>query len=268
MVNGNSNADSATGVKAVSTSFAIIDALKNMNGGRVTDIVDYTEFSKGAVYKHLNTLMEYDLVIKEGTEYRLGFRFLDYGGWLRAQYMGSEMIKPRICELAEETNEVAMFAVREKGRIITLFRENGNRGVSTRTRLGRRLYPNQTAGGKAILSQLPESEIQSVIDAVGLPRATENTITDKAELLDELEITRERGYAINNEESTEGVVAIAVPLVPDDTVIGACSITGPRHRMSDDRLQEDISQLVLSVVNELELNIAHSNVAVGKFHSG
>lgn len=267
MPNNNSSTSPTTEVKAVSTSFAIIDALKDMNGGRVTDIVDHTGFSKGAVYKHLNTLMDHDLVIKEGTEYRLGFRFLDYGGWLRAHYIGSEMIKPQICELAEETNEVAMFAVREKGRIVTLFRENGSRGVSTRTRLGRRLYPNQTAGGKAILSQLSESEIQSVIDAVGLPRATENTITDKAELLNELDTIQERGYAINNEESTEGVVAIAVPLVPNDTVIGACSITGPRHRMSDERLQEDISQLVLSVVNELELNIAHSNVPIGEFHS-
>lgn len=266
MDNDSHDSESGSGVKAVGTSITIIDALKEMNGGRVTDIVDYTGFSKGAVYKHLYTLMQHDFVVKENNEYRLGFRFLDYGGWLRTHYVGSEIIKPQIRELAEKTNEVAMFAIYEKGWIITLFRENGNRGVFTRTRLGRRLYPNQTAGGKAILSQLPKSDVQSVIDTAGLPRATENTITDEAELMDELETVRDRGYALNIEESTEGVTAIAAPLVPDDAVIGACSITGPRHRMDDTRLQGDISQLLLSVVNELELNIAHSHMPTTEGH--
>lgn len=256
------------GVKAVETSFTIVETLKEMGGGKVTEIVDRTGLSKGAVYKHLSTLMEHDFVVKNGSEYNLGFRFLDYGGWLRSHYIGSEIIKPQIQELAEETNEVALFAIREKGRIITLFRENGNQGVFTRTRLGRRLYPNQTAGGKAILSQLPESEVEHIVDTVGLPKATENTITDEAELLAELETIRERGYALNKEESTEGLIAIGVPLVPGDTVIGACSVAGPRHRMDDERLREDISGMLLSVVNELELNITHSQESVSTFGSG
>lgn len=259
---------SGSGVKAVETSLTIVETLKEIGGGKVNEVVDETGLSKGAVYKHLSTLMDHGFVVKDGSDYTLGFRFLDYGGWLRSNYIGSEIIKPQIQELAEETNEVAGFAIRENDRVITLFRENGNRGVFTRTRLGRRLYLNQTAGGKAILAQLPESEVRRIIDDVGLPKATENTITDEDELMAELAETRERGYALNDRESTEGLVAIAVPLAPGGTVIGACSVAGPRHRMDDERISEDISERLLSVVNELELNIIHSQESVTTFGSG
>lgn len=230
--------------------------------------MDETGLSKGAVYKHLTTLTAHDFVVKEGNEYHLGFRFLDYGGWLRSRYIGSVLIKSRIRELADETNEVALFGIRENAHKVTLFRENGTQGVFTRTRLGRRLYLHQTAGGKAILSQAPESDVKRLCESVGLPKATENTITEEEELFEELDRIRDRGYALNEEESTEGLVAISVPLVPNDTVIGACSIAGPLHRMDTERLSEDIVPMLLSAVNELELNITHSQKSVSTFGSG
>lgn len=259
------DAPSGGGVKAVETSLAVLEALRQMGGGRVTDVVDRTGLSKGAVYKHLTTLTEHDFVVKEGNDYHLGFRFLEYGGWLRSRYVGSELVKPRIRELADETNEVAHFAIREKNHVITLFRENGTQGVFTRTRLGRRLHLHQTAGGKMLLAHLPPSEVDAIVDAVGLPSATAHTITDREDLRVELETARERGFAVNREESTKGVVAVAVPLAPDDTVVGACSVAGPRHRMSDERIEGELVDLLSSVVTELELNITHSHGPVGKF---
>lgn len=262
------HATSGGGVKSVETSLRIVEALRGKGGAKVSELVDVTDLSKGAVYKHLTTLMRHDFVVKKDNEYHLGFRFLDYGGWLRSHYVGSALIKPQVRELADETNEVALFGIRENNHKVTLFRENGNRGVFTRTRLGRRLYLHQTAGGKAILSQLPASEVTHLCETVGLPRATENTITDEAELLEELERVRERGYALNKEESTDGLVSISVPLVPDGRVIGACGIAGPLHRMDDERLTEEMAPMLLSAVNELELNITHSQKSVSTFGSG
>lgn len=267
MTGTDANAGTNARIQSVETSMEIMQTLRALGGARVADIVDETGLSKGAVYKHLATLMTQDFVVKRGSEYRLGFRFLDYGGWLRSRYVGSEIIKAKIQELATETNEVALFAIRENDHVVTLFRENGNRGVSTRTRLGRRLYINQTAGGKAILSQLPEDEVRAIVESTGLPRATESTITDESELFDALERIRDRGYAFNREESTDGLVAVAVPLVSGDAVIGACSVAGPRHRMSDERIEDEIIGMLLSVANELELNITHSQSSANVFGS-
>ncbi|MEY7851665.1 IclR family transcriptional regulator [Natrarchaeobius sp. A-rgal3] len=251
-------AKDAPTIKSVETSFAIVEALQDLESATMTEIAEYTDLSKGGIYKHLKTLQANSFVIKDGNEYRLGLRFLDVGGQLRFKYPGASIIKAKIQELAEETNEACLFTVRENDRAVTLFRETGNRGVSTRTRVGTRLYLHQTAGGKAILSQLPRSDVEDLIETAGLPRATSNTITEPEALFDELEEVRERGYAYNRAESTEGLIAIAAPLVPNETVLGACAITGPYHRMKGDTLTNEVPDMLLSVVNELELNIAHS----------
>ncbi|MFC7009793.1 IclR family transcriptional regulator [Halalkalicoccus salilacus] len=130
--------------------------------------------------------------------------------------------------------------------------------MSTRTRIGKRLYPHETAAGKTILFQLSQAEVEQIINEVGLPAVTENTITDEVEFLDELDTVRDQGYALNLGESVEGLVAIAVPLVLDKEVLGTCSVTGPYHRMKGDPLNEEIADTLLSFVIELELNIAHS----------
>jgi DNA-binding IclR family transcriptional regulator len=249
-------------VQSVETAFDVVETLRALDGGTVAEITAQLDLSKGAVYKHLTTLCKHGYAVKQDGEYRLGFRFLDYGGWLRSRYVGAERIKRQVRELAAETAEVAQFGIYEHDRVVTLFRENGSRGVFTRTRLGRRLYPHQTAGGKAMLSQFPIEFVRRYCARSGLPQATTNTITDEEALLTGLERIRERGYALNAEESTEGLVAVAVPLVPDGRVVGACSIAGPRHRLGDDRIGGEIAPTLLSAVNELELNITHAQEAV------
>ncbi|WP_312911695.1 IclR family transcriptional regulator [Natronosalvus caseinilyticus] len=245
-------------IKAVETSHAVIKVLQELGQATVTEVSTHTDVSKGGVFKHLKTLQESGFVVREDNEYRLGLRFLDIGGQLRYTHPGSQIIKDKMQELAEETNETSIYTVLDDTRTTTLFRETGSRGVSTRTRIGKRLYPHETAAGKTILSQLSEEEVERIIDDVGLPAVTKNTITDRAEFLDELHVVREQGYAFNLGESVEGLIAMAVPLVPDGEVLGACSVTGPYHRMKGDPVNEDISETLLSFVNELELNIAHS----------
>lgn len=245
-------------IKAVETSHAVIEALLSLERATVTEVASEVDVSKGGVFKHLKTLRAGGYVVREDTEYRLGYRFLDIGGEIRYAHPSSQTIKDRMQELAEETNETSIYTVLDDTRTTTLFRETGSRGVSTRTRIGKQLYPHETAAGKTILSQLPDEEIQRIIDETGLPPVTENTITDEAEFRAELETVREQGYGFNLGESVEGLVAIAAPLVPDDEVLGACSVTGPYHRLKGDPIDETIVDALLSFVNELELNIAHS----------
>ena len=107
---------------------------------------------------------------------------------------------------------------------------------------------------------MDEDEIRRIIDLYGLPAATEETITSEEELFEQLDRIREQGYLVSRSESTPGVRAIGAPVVPKESVIGACAIAGPAHRMDGDRLSEELPDILLSIVNELELNIAHSDM--------
>ncbi|SEP24546.1 transcriptional regulator, IclR family [Halogranum amylolyticum] len=203
--------------------------------------------------------MKYDFVVKEGDEYRLGLRYLDLGAHVRAQIPGSSEIKHKLRDLANETGESAQFAVEERGRTVVLYREVSHGGVYSRGRVGRRFHMHQTAAGKAILSQYSDHWIHEIVDRHGLPEATPHTITDESVLFDELTEIRERSVAFNSEESTEGLRSVAVPVTgAEGDVLGAFAVAGPTHRITGDRFETEIPDLVRSIVNELELNLAYS----------
>lgn len=251
--------DSRSEIKSLDTAFTIIEQLKELDGGRVSELASATGYSKSSVHQHLSTLRAKDFVIKKGDQYELGLRFLDIGGYVRRHRVEANVVKPKIKELGDKTDEVAIFTTEERGLAVILYREAGQHGVYTKARPGKRIHLHQVAAGKAILAQYSDDRVEAILDHRGLPSMTDNTITDREELLEELDVTRERGFALSLGESTEGVQAVAVPMqTPTHGVVGACAVAGPAHRMKGDRLRKEIPDLIRSVVNEMELNIAHS----------
>lgn len=245
-------------IQSVERTIRIIEIIKEQDSATLSEITRELDLTKGSVHKHLATLRKNDFIVKDAEQYRLGFRFLDIGGYLRHQFPGSTLIKPKIRELANKTKEVGLFAVEDHGKSVTLFRELGETGVLTQSRVGKSFYLHQVSTGKAILSAMDDEQVHRILDSYGMPTATEDTITREEELFEQLNHIRERGYSVSRSESTPGVRAIGAPVAPQETVVGACAIAGPAHRMDGDRLSEELPDILLSIVNELELNIAHS----------
>lgn len=254
------NEDGDTNViKSVETSIRIIECLQELRIAQVGEISEATGDSNSNVCKHLATLEKHGFVEKTSDGYELGLRYLDLGGFVRNNRREAHIIKPKIRELAEITGEVAQFAVEHRGRLVMIYRETGSRGVSTRTRVGRYLPMHQVASGKAILAYLPRERVEKIIETHGLPAETENTITDKQTLFDELDEIREKKIATNDAESTDGLYAVASPIIMSDgELVGACSVSGPSHRIRNEERIKDIRDTLLSFVNEIELNVKYS----------
>jgi DNA-binding IclR family transcriptional regulator len=256
--NGVPSGDTET-VKSIQKMFAIVEALKELDGGRVYEVADYTDFSDSTVYKHLNTLLTEGFVVKDGKTYQLSLQFLTLGGYTRTRLTGSERIWEKVQELSDRTGEMTHFTTEEHGRPVILYVFRGDSGVHTRATVGQRLYMHQVASGKAILSIMSDEEIETIIDRHGLPQATDQTITDRDRLFEEIEVIQEQGVAFNREESAEGVTAAAVPVVIDDgRVLGAVTVSGPSYRLKGDRLTEELTNELHETVNELELNLRYS----------
>lgn len=90
-----------------------------------------------------------------------------------------------------------------------------------------------TASGKTFLAALPTPRRDQIVHSLNLTRQTCNTITDPTELAAELANTATRGYAIDNGELYEGMIALAVP-VRDNAgrFIAALAFHGPEQRLS------------------------------------
>ncbi|WP_458189034.1 IclR family transcriptional regulator [Haladaptatus sp. NG-WS-4] len=246
-------------VNATETAFAIIERLEKLDGARVTELAEELELAASTVHSHLATLYEMGYVVKEGDEYQLGSRFLKLGEAAKERKEAFELIEPKVKELAEETEERCQFIVKEHGRGVYLHRETGSRAVWTDSGLGKQVYLHATASGKSVLANLSVEEVEQILDQWGLPALTDNTITDRAALFDELETIREQGFAVNDEESTEGLRAVGVPIVDSSgRMAGALSVSGPSHRMRGEWLNREIPDLLLGTANELELNLKYS----------
>jgi len=248
-------------VNALETTNAIIEALDELNGARVTELAEHLDRPQSVVHNHLTTLKQLEYVVQEGYEYQLGLRFLKFGERVRHRSTLYNLAKAEIQKLAEESDELITLLIEEHGRGIYLDVGQGSQDIEYPAISGTRTYLHCSATGKSILAHLPEDEVDRVIEEHGLPAQSPNTITDRTELDEELATIRERGLAFDMEEFRKGMRSVAKPiLLQDGTPIGALSIAGPVHRMKGDRLQEKMPELLHQAVNVVELNLNDPNI--------
>lgn len=247
-------------VKTTESSLQIIELIAS--NGPVTGefLENRSGLTTSTIHRHLSTLREHNYVIKEEGKYNLGYKFLTIGGQLRRKVKGYPMIKQKVDDLADETDERAQFIVQEGQERVYLYTEIGNNPVQTGADTGRREPVYASAAGKAILADLSKRKRDRLFESFSLKGTGPNTITDLEELRDNLDEIRDRGYALNIEESTTGVHAIGASVMSreNDAPIGAISISGPATRLKLNRIENDLVDLVLGATNELELHIEHS----------
>ncbi|WP_332900161.1 MULTISPECIES: IclR family transcriptional regulator [unclassified Haladaptatus] len=246
-------------VKSVERTFVILAALKELDGARIIELGEHTGYANSTIHRHLTTLHEAGHVTKEGDTYHIGLSFLNFGEYVRNRKEAYRLAKPKVEELAQETNERCQYVVEEHGQGVYVHVATGPHAVETNSRIGSRLFLHSTSVGKAILAHLPAARVDEVLDQWGLPQLTEDTVVTKSELLAELETVRETGVAYNREGNVKGLRSVGTPVFgPEGTVVGALSVSGPTHRMKGDRYEREIPDLLLGAANELELKLKYS----------
>lgn len=247
--------DDPNTLQTTTTSIEVLELLEELNGARVSEIAERMGKPKSTIHGHLATLREKQFVIQKGDFYHLGPELLRLGNRVRTRESGFVLARKFTERLFEETGLRSIFAVEMGGRAVFLHTASGNKMGWSHEQLGNRLYLHNTAVGKSILAALPEPKVDQIIDRWGLPRETENTITDRDALFEELERIRERGYAVNNAENFKELYGVgsAATRHPGD-VIGGFSVTGPEHTITE--READLGRVAMKIVNEFELELA------------
>jgi len=146
--------------------------------------------------------------------------------------------------LSAKVGETCNFGMIAGNSVLYLDRVEASWPFGLRFEPGSRVPLHCTSVGKLLLSVQPRRRRDQVIRASPLARYTENTITDPDALHAELELIRERGYSIDNQEFLAGVVCLAVPV--RDKKGGICAglaISAPNARMSVTKAVEHLPAL-------------------------
>lgn len=246
-------------VQTTRRSFKIIWSIQNMNGASVKELSEYLDLPKSTVHRHLQTLEDLKIIVKDQGQYHIALMFTRLGRHARERKKVYRLAEPLVRDLAEETEERVQLLVEEHGELVYVHREIGRRAVSADSRIGKRMEIHTAASGKAILAEYPVERAREFIQNHELVQVTPNTITDEDEFMAELETVRERGYAFNREESIKGLHSVAVAITdPTGHPLGALCVTGPSHRLKGPIFTEELPNSLLGAVNELKLNLKYS----------
>lgn len=248
------NGDKYRTIKAGDRLLSVVELLQAEGGAGVTLVADRLGIAKSTAHAYLKTLQNRRYVVKRGDSYHVGLRFLELGQTAKQPWNSYELIEQKVEELAAESQIRAQFLVEEYYDAVYVYRATSRHSVPTNSRIGYRIPLHAVAAGKAMLAEFPSEYVAAYLENRKLEQQTEKTITDRQELQRQLERIRERGYAVNEGESWEGVSAVGAPILhPDGEVIGGLSISGSSHRIDP----EEFAELVMGAANEIKLNIKY-----------
>lgn len=226
-------------VPAVARAFDILELFLDEGGElSIPEIVAQTGLPRTTVFEIVGTLLARNYLSRTADNrdrFELGFMSFQLGTAYRWR---SRLIRigQRIAEeVSEECSETVNIAVLDGLDVVYLCTVEGNQAVRIAVSVGRRLPAHCTALGKVLLASLTKAELEKIYPADSeLTPRTQHTLTTSKKLFTELDKVRVSGYAIERNESNDGVSCLAAPIRDDsDRVVAAMSITVPSHRFTD-----------------------------------
>jgi DNA-binding IclR family transcriptional regulator len=201
---------------------------------------------KSSIANICAALADVGLVRRVGTGFALGRKLAELGGaYLSAVDVVQEFYEA--CrELPTGSEETMQLAVLDGLEVTYLARHDGRQPVRLTSQIGRRLPAMSTATGKAALATLSDPELERRLSGLTiLPAFTPNSHRTVRDLMRDLAEVRRRGYALDDEETIEGVVCygIAIPGRQPGDGPHAASITLLKARATDERVPALIADL-------------------------
>jgi IclR family acetate operon transcriptional repressor len=210
-----------------------------------------TGIPKPTAHRLLGELVDWDVVERTPTGIRLGMRLFELGQLVPRQRSLREAAAPFLTDLFEATHETVHLAVPDGIEVVYVQKLDGRRGPTVASRVGGRMPAYCTGVGKVLLAFAPPERFAAVV-AAGLERRTPRTVVAPGLLASELAAVRERGVALEHEESTVGITCVAAPVFDGEgPAVAAISITGWANRLDPDRFAPAVRTAALGISRSL-----------------
>jgi len=251
-------ADSDSLAPAVTRAAVILDLLAE-NGGVAagpSELARRLGLPKSSIANICAALADAGLARRVGTGFALGRKLAELGGAYLTAVDEVQEFYEACHELPAGSVETVQLAILDGVEMTYLARHDGKQPVRLTSQIGRRLPASHTATGKAALATFDDDEVRRRFEGNRLPTLTPRSHATIESLLDDLAAVRRRGYAVDDEETVEGVVCYGVSIPGRRPGEGpyAASITLLKVRATDDRipmLVADLHQLQDRLSNPL-----------------
>ena len=234
------------GVRVLHKTLDILETIKSRDAGyKLADLARAARLPKATAYRILTTL-EGRGYLDRATDgsYRMARKLFDLQRSESEEQRLNRVAKPIMERVVEATKETVNLGILDAGEVVVINTVESPQAVRMSSKIGNRRHLHSTALGKIFLAGLPEKEFLRLIRLKGLPPLTDNTLTTRADIVEEINRVRKQGWALDNQENEIEGRCIGAPIrTPDGRTLAALSISGPVFRMDLARAKSLVPQL-------------------------
>lgn len=223
-------------IQVIERMMSLLDALASHGTPiNLKQLALETRLHPSTAHRILNVMVRNRVVdrVEPGT-YRLGMRLLELGTLVRSRISIRQEALPYMQQLHQQLGETVNLSVRHDDEVIYVERTSSDTQMMRVVQIiGARAPLHITAVGKIFLAADGPAKCLEYARRTGLPKFTDNTHTDQAALLKEIERARQLGYAFDNEEAEKGVSCVGAGIYNDDgQLIAGLSVSAPSERFN------------------------------------
>ncbi|KIC46048.1 IclR family transcriptional regulator [Ruegeria sp. ANG-S4] len=207
---------------------------------RFAELLDESAFPKATLYRFLQSLtnqgmLSYD---PERQTYTPGMRLvrLAHAAWTQSSL--APIARPFLDALSRETGETVHLAQLDSSQVLYVDKRNATQPVEMYSQAGKVGPAYCTGVGKAMMAYLDQDALDKAVSQQSYHRFTDKTLASESALRADLDLIRQRGFAVDDEEHEPGIICVACPILTSgNRMLGAISVTGSTERMDFKQLE-------------------------------
>lgn len=254
----NGSAAAIDRLTSVDNALWLLQLVAERQALRVSEAAELLGVARSTAHRLLSALRRRDFLMQDRPNgaYRPGSALYAIGMAAISRLDIRRIAQPVLEQLRDKTTETASLAVLEGTMVRFVECCEGTATVRIGNRAGVVRYAHASAIGKAILAALPDSDLERRYPEEELPAPTPAAISSRRALMAELAQIRRQGYALNWEESSDGVAAVAVAVRdPAGMPLGSISLAIPSMRLGSIAGVRALAPDVLEAADEIHARL-------------
>jgi len=211
----------------------------------ISEIAKKLKIGKSTVHGIAAALEELGVLVRDPLhkKYQMGYSLLELVRKFYRKMELRDIAKVPMERLMQKVEESVFLGIINGDHITILDVVESHREIKITSPPGTRLPLLAGAIGKIFLAQFEEKKAKQILQKMGLKRYTSKSVVDPKKYIKEVDETKEKGYAIDDEEYLPGVRAVAAPLQTASLPPAAIWVVGFTSSFTDQKVEEVIAEI-------------------------
>ena len=221
-------------MQSLDRAMGLLRLLSERTGLTLSELAAESGQAPATVYRVLTTLQGHGMVESEepGQLWHVGAGTFRIGTAVLRRTKVAERARGPMQALMRATGETANLGVESQDEVLFLAQVETHEAIRAFFPPGTKSPMHVSGIGKALLAWYPEARVRAIVARRGLPGFTSLSLTSETSLMRDLARTRERGFAVDDQEKAEGMRCVAAPVFNGyGEPVAGLSVSGPAFRI-------------------------------------